>query len=204
MNEFIDMRVTDLRALEVGDILRDKIGNGLLTGMLSEAVYCVDVLMLRENRAFEYACELVNITPAQYAAVKAKISEKSNNDEEGEEIERRSGQRLKDAARLYGLIAQLAGEAGHDYEWLMQQMPEVFWHGFTCCVKDKDLIESARREKERKKRDFDALYKLINDLFIESGRQKIWLTNRLPSMFANAYYAYVHSLQDKADTRCAK
>lgn len=204
MNEFIDMRVMDLRALEVGDILRDKIGNGLLTGMLSEAVYCVDVLMLRENRAFEYACELVNITSAQYAAVKAKISEKSNNDEEDEEIERRSGQRLKDAARLYGLIAQLAGEAGHDYEWLMQQMPEVFRHGFTCCVKDKDLIESARREKEREKRDFDALYKLINDLFIESGHQSIWLTNRLPYRFANAYYAYVHSLQDKADTRCAK
>ena len=78
MNEFIDMHVIDLRALEVGDILRDKIGNGLPTGMLSEAVYCVDVLMLRENRAFEYACELVNITPAQYAAVKAKIAEKTN------------------------------------------------------------------------------------------------------------------------------
>lgn len=204
MNEFVDMRMMDLKALEVSDILKDKIGNRLLTGMLNEAVYCVDVLMLRENKAFEYACELANITPAQYAAVKAKISEKSDNDEEDEEIERKSGQRLKDAARLYGLIAQLAGEAGHDYEWLMQQMPEVFWHGFTCCVKDKDLIESARREKERKKRDFEALYKLINDLFIESGRQKIWLTNRLPYTFANAYYAYVHSLQDKVDAVSAK
>lgn len=201
MNEFIDMNLMDLRALEISDILSDKIGNGLLAGTLSEAVYCVDVLMLQENRAFEYACELVNITPAQYAAVKAKISEKSNNDEE---IERRSGQRLKDAARLYDLIAQLAGEAGHDYEWLMQQMPETFWHDFTCCVKDRNLIESARREKERKKLDFEALYKLINDLFIESGHQSIWLTNRLPYRFANAYYAYVHSLQDKADTRCAK
>ncbi len=78
MNEFIDMNLMDLRALEVWDILRDKIGNGLLTGMLNEAVYCVDVLMLRENKAFEYACELVNITPAQYAAVKAKIAEKTN------------------------------------------------------------------------------------------------------------------------------
>ena len=56
MNEFIDMNLMDLRELEVVDILKDKIGNGLLTGMLSEAVYCVDVLMLRENRAFEHAC----------------------------------------------------------------------------------------------------------------------------------------------------
>lgn len=147
MNEFIDMNLMDLRTLEVGDILRDKIGNGLLTGMLSEAVYCVDTLMLRENKAFEYACELVNITPSQYAAVKAKIAEKTDknlSDNDGDE-------------------------------------------------------ESARREKEREKRDFDALYKLINDLFIESGRQKIWLTNRLPCRFTNAYYAYVHSLQDKAN-----
>ena len=141
------MNLMDLRELEIVDILKDKIGNRLLTGMLNEAVYCVDVLMLQENKAFEYACELVNITPAQYAAVKAKITEKTNknlSDNDGDE-------------------------------------------------------ESARREKERKKRDFEALYKLINDLFIESGRQKIWLTNRLPYMFANAYYAYVHSLQDKAD-----
>lgn len=141
MNEFIDMRVMDLRALEVGDILRDKIGNRLLAGMLSEAVYCIDVLMLRENRTFEHACELVNVTPAQYAAVKAKISEKSNNNEE-----------------------------------------------------DENLIESAMREKEREKRDFDALYKLIYELFVESGHQNIWLTNRLPYKFYNAYYAYVHSL----------
>ena len=142
MNEFIDMNLMDLRALEISDILSDKIGNGLFTGMLNEAVYCVDVLMLRENRAFEYACKLVNITPAQYAAVKAKIAEKTNKNLSDnyvdEEIEHRSGQRLRDAARLYGLIAQLAGEAGHDYEWLMKQMPEVFWHDFTCCVKDKD------------------------------------------------------------------
>lgn len=204
MHEFVDMYAMNLKALEIDDILKDRIGNGLLAGMLSEAVYCVDVLMLRENRAFEYACELVNITPAQYAAVKAKISEKSNNDEENEEIERRSGQRLKDAARLYGLIAQLAGEAGHDYEWLMQQMPETFWHDFTCCVKDRNLIESARHEKEKEKRDFDTLYKLINDLFTESGHQNIWLTNRLPYRFANTYYSYVHSLQDRADTRCVR
>lgn len=151
MNELIDMNLMDLRELEVVDILKDKIGNGLLTGMLSEAVYCVDVLMLRENRAFEYACELVNITPAQYAAVKAKISEKLNNNEE-----------------------------------------------------DENLIESAMREKKREKRDFDALYKLIYELFIESGRQSIWLTNRLPYRFANSYYAYVHSLQDKADTMCVR
>lgn len=154
MNEFIDMRMMDLRALEVGDILRDKIGNGLLTGMLSEAVYCVDVLMLRENRAFEYACKLVNITPAQYAAVKAKIAEKTNKNLSDNYVD--------------------------------------------------EEIESARREKEKEKRDFDTLYKLINDLFIESGHQNIWLTNRLPYRFANAYYAYVHSLQDKADTRCAR
>ena len=142
MNEFIDMNLMDLKALEISDILKDKIGNGLLAGMLNEAVYCVDVLMLRENRAFEHPCEMVNITPAQYAAVKAKISEKSNNDEE---IERRSG---------------------------------------------------ARREQEREKRDFDTLCKLIYELFTESGHQNIWLTNRLPYRFANAYYAYVHSLQD--------
>lgn len=144
MNEFIDMHVMDLRALEVGDILRDKIGNGLLAGMLSEAVYCVDVLMLRENRTFEHACELVNITPAQYAAVKAKIAEKTDknlSDNDGDE-------------------------------------------------------EIARREKEREKRDFDALYKLIYELFVESGHQNIWLTNRLPYKFYNEYYAYVHSLQD--------
>lgn len=147
MNEFIDMRVMDLRALEVGDILRDKIGNGLLAGMLNEAVYCVDVLMLRENRAFEYACELANITPAQYAAVKAKIAEKTNKNSSNNDVDE----------------------------------------------------ESARREKEREKRDFDALYKLIYELFIESGHQNIWLTNRLPYKFYNAYYAYVHSLQDKAD-----
>lgn len=152
MNEFIDMRVMDLRALEVGDILRDKIGNGLLTGMLSEAVYCVDVLMLRENKAFEYACELVNITPAQYAAVKAKIAEKTNKN--------------------------LSDNNGDE--------------------------ESARHEKEREKRDFDALYKLIYELFTESEHQNIWLTNRLPYRFANAYYAYVHSLQDKADAVSAK
>lgn len=146
MNEFIDMHVMDLKALEASDILKDKIENRLLAGMLSEAVYCVDVLMLQENKAFEHACELVNITPAQYAAVKAKISEKTNNNEE-----------------------------------------------------DENLIESAKREKEREKRDFDALYKLINDLFTESEHQKIWLTNRLPYKFYNAYYAYVHSLQDKAN-----
>lgn len=154
MNEFIDMNLMDLRALEISDILSDKIGNGLLAGTLSEAVYCVDVLILRENRAFEYACELANITPAQYAAIKAKIAEKTNknlSDNDGDEE-----------------------------------------------------IESARREKEREKRDFDALYKLIYELFTESGHQNIWLTNRLPYRFANAYYAYVHSLQDKADTRCAK
>lgn len=152
MNEFIDMHVIDLRALEVGDILRDKIGNGLLTGMLSEAVYCVDVLMLRENRAFEYACELVNITPAQYAAVKAKIAEKTNKN--------------------------LSDNNGDE--------------------------KSARHEKEREERDFDALYKLIYELFVESGHQNIWLTNRLPYRFANAYYAYVHSLQDKADAMCVR
>ena len=152
MNEFIDMHVIDLRALEVGDILRDKIGNGLLTGMLSEAVYCVDVLMLRENRAFEYACELVNITPAQYAAVKAKIAEKTNKN--------------------------LSDNNGDE--------------------------ESARHEKEREERDFDALYKLIYELFVESGHQNIWLTNRLPYRFANTYYAYVHSLQDKADAMCVR
>lgn len=151
MNEFIDMNLMDLRELKVVDILKDKIGNGLLTGMLSEAVYCVDVLMLRENRAFEHACELVNITPGQYAAVKAKIAEKLNDNKE-----------------------------------------------------DEDLIESARREKEREKRDFDALYKLIYELFTESGHQNIWLTNRLPRRFTNAYYAYVHSLQDKADAGCAR
>ena len=147
MNEFIDMRMIDLRAIETGDILKDRIGNGLLTGTLSEAVYCVDVLMLRENRAFEYACELANITPAQYAAVKAKISEKTNKNLS-------------------------------DNDW------------------DEEI---ARREKEREKRDFDALYKLIYELFTESGHQNIWLTNRLPYKFYNAYYAYVHSLQDKAD-----
>ena len=151
MNEFIDMNLMDLRELEVVDILKDKIGNSLLTGMLSEAVYCVDVLMLRESRAFEHACELVNITPAQYAAVKAKIAEKSNNNKD-----------------------------------------------------DKNLIESARREKEGGKRDFDALYKLIYELFAESGHQNIWLTNRLPYKFYNAYYTYVHSLQDKADVDGAK
>ena len=59
--------------------------------------------------------------------------------------------------------------------------------------------ESARHEKEREKRDFDALYKLIYELFTESEHQNIWLTNRLPYKFYNAYYAYVHSLQDKAD-----
>ena len=152
MNEFIDMHIMNLRAIEVGDILRDKIGNGLLAGMLSEAVYCVDVLMLQENKAFEYACELVNITTAQYAAVKAKIAEKTNknsSDNDGDE-------------------------------------------------------EIARREKEREKRDFDALYKLIYELFVESGHQNIWLTNRLPCRFNNAYYKYVHSLQDKADTMCVR
>lgn len=143
MNEFVDMHVIDLRALEVVDILKDKIGNGLLTGMLSEAVYCVDMLMLRENRAFEYACELANITPAQYAAVKAKIAEKLNDNKE-----------------------------------------------------DENLIESVSREKESEKRDFDALYKLIYELFVESGHQNIWLTNRLPYKFYNEYYAYVHSSQD--------
>lgn len=151
MNEFIDMCVMDLKVLEASDILKDKIGNRLLTGMLNEAVYCVDVLMLQENKAFEYACELVNITPDQYAAVKAKIAEKLNDNKE-----------------------------------------------------DEDLIESARREKEREKRDFDALYKLIYELFVESGHQNIWLTNRLPYKFYNAYYAYVHSLQDKVDTRCVR
>lgn len=152
MNEFIDMNLMDLRTLEVEDILRDKIGNGLLTGMLSEAVYCVDMLMLRENRAFEYACKLVNITPDQYAAVKAKIAEKTNKN-----------------------------------------------------LSDNDVDEkSARREREREKRDFDALYKLIYELFVESGHQNIWLTNRLPYKFYNAYYAYVHSLQDKVDTRCVR
>ena len=147
MNEFIDMNLMDLRALEISDILSDKIGNGLLAGTLSEAVYCVDVLMLQENKAFEYACELVNITPAQYAAIKAKIAEKTNK--------------------------KLSNNDGDE--------------------------ESARREKEREKRDFDALYKLIYELFVESGHQNIWLTNRLPYRFANAYYAYVNSLQDKAD-----
>lgn len=147
MNEFIDMRMMDLKVLEVSDILKDKIGNRLLTGMLNEAVYCVDVLMLRENRAFEYACELANITPAQYAAVKAKITGKTNKNSSDNDVDE----------------------------------------------------ESARREKEREKRDFDALYKLIYELFVESGHQNIWLTNRLPYKFYNAYYAYVHSLQDKAD-----
>lgn len=147
MNEFIDMHVMDLKALEASDILKDKIENRLLAGMLSEAVYCVDVLMLQENKTFEYACELANITTAQYAAVKAKIAEKTNKNSSDNDVDE----------------------------------------------------ESAKREKEREKRDFDALYKLIYELFTESGHQKIWLTNRLPYKFYNAYYAYVHSLQDKAD-----